>query len=246
MSTNRSKEKLSKKKLFYRAIQKFPGLNIVQYLHIKNTLFIVNPKVGSSSIIFSMVKDYLKKDNVTVEDFYDCVSYSRKPRLRSISKNTSFNFAITRDPFSRLYSCYKQKVLLDDQPRITKNYFFQYFPLIKNKQNFNDFVKAVCLIPDSLSEKHFMTQSRILGYPKNSFNINKIYEISDLSQLEDDLRHEYSPTFNLERHNTTNKGSLDLTEIYDKKHLKMVYDRYYVDIVNFGYKELYLELMDSF
>lgn len=234
-----------KSKFFYRALQKIPAVNIIQYLNLKNNLFIVNPKVGSSSIIYSMIKDYIKKENITVKDFYDNVLYSSKNRLKNLSKKTSFNFAITRDPFSRLYSCYKQKVFLDDSPRLTKNYFFQYYPLIKNKQSFNDFVRAVCLIPDSLSEKHFMSQSRILGYPKNSFNINKIYEISDLSQLEDDLRNQYSSTFNLERYNTTNKKSLDLSEIYDKKHLTMVYDRYYDDIVNFGYEKLYLELMDS-
>ena len=232
-------------KNLYRGLQKIPGVNTVQYLKLNNNLFVVNPKVGSSSVIFSMVKDYKKNHHVSVKDFYAHVSFSSKFKLRKISKKTSFNFAITRDPFSRLYSCYKQKVLLDDGPRLTKNYFFQYYPLIKNKQNFNDFVRAVCLIPDSLSEKHFMSQSRILGYPKNSFNINRIYEISELSKLEDDLRDEYSSTFNLERHNTTSKKSLDLSEIYDKKHLTMVHDRYYDDIVNFGYEKLYLELMDS-
>ncbi len=232
-------------KNLYRGLQKLPGVNIAQYLNLNNNLFVVNPKVASSSVIFSMVKDYIKNYHVSAKEFYAHVSFSSKFKLKKISKKTSFNFAITRDPFSRLYSCYKQKVLLDDEPRLTKNYFFLYYPLIKNKQNFNDFVRAVCLIPDSLSEKHFMSQSRILGYPKNSFNINRLYEISELSQLEDDLRDEYSSTFNLERHNTTSKKSLDLSEIYDRKHLTMVYDRYYDDIVNFGYEKLYFELMDS-
>jgi len=129
-----------KERFFYRGIQKIPGLNIVQYLNLRNIVFIVNPKVASSSIIFSMVKDYLGKDNISIKDFYDHILYASRKKISKKCLYSSFNFAITRDPFSRLYSCYKQKVLLDDAPRITKNYFFQYYPLLKNEQSFEEFV----------------------------------------------------------------------------------------------------------
>ncbi len=233
-----------KERFFYRGIQKIPGLNIAQYLNLRNIVFIVNPKVASSSIIFSMVKDYLGKDNVSNKDFYDHVLYSSKKRLSKKCLQTSFNFAVTRDPFSRLYSCYKQKVLLDDEPRITKNYFFQYYPFIKNEQSFEEFVKAVCLIPDIVAEKHFMSQSRILGYPNNRFNIMKMYKISELSGLEEDLKETFSPSFQLEKRNITNTNKLSLTEIYNKDLLNIVYKRFEADFINFDYSEIYSELMD--
>jgi len=232
-------------KLIPRFLQKIPGININQFLAINKILFIVNPKVGSSSVIFSMLKSYLAKENVSRSDFYKHVSFSGSKKLQRKSLESNFNFAITRDPFSRLYSCYKQKILLDDAPRHTKNYFFQYYPLIKREQNFGDFVKAVYTIPDYLSEKHFMSQSRILNYYKNTFNINKLYKISNLSFLEEDLKHEFSANFQLEKRNLSSKKNIDLSEVYDEELISLVYKRYQDDINNFNYKEIYDQLMDT-
>jgi hypothetical protein len=231
--------------LIPRLLQKIPGLTIHQFLSVNKILFIVNPKVGSSSVIFSMLKSYLDKENVSRLDFYKHVSFSGSKKLKSKSEESNFNFAITRDPFSRLYSCYKQKILIDDTPRYTKNYFFQYYPLIKSEQNFRDFVKAVCKIPDYLSEKHFMSQSRILNYSKNTFNINKFYKISNLSLLEEDLKHELSANFKLEKRNISNKKNIDLLEVYDEELISLVYKRYQADIDNFNYVNIYEQLMDN-
>ena len=130
-------------------------------------------------------------------------------------------------------------------PELQKNYFFQYYPLIKNEQSFEEFVKAVCLIPDIVAEKHFMSQSRILGYPNNRFNIKKIYKISDLPELEGDLKEIFSPSFQLEKRNITNTNKLSLTQIYNKDLLEMVYKRFESDFINFNYSEIYSELMDT-
>lgn len=234
---------MDKRKYIGRGLQKVPGINLLEILFVDNILFIINPKVASSSVKFSILRSVLKKDCVALDELWSFVSYKSVNEVAELSKKAKYVFAITRDPFSRLYSCYRQKILLEDGPRVTKNYFFQYFPLIRRDCSFDEFIDAVCRIPDSLAEKHFMSQYRILDIEKRRISFDAIFKIDDLWPLEDELKRLLGSTFTLGVWNTTGGAGLNsVAAHYQPRTLELVSKRYHDDLNAFGYHEFYERL----
>lgn len=234
---------MGRRKYIGRGLQKIPGINLLEILFVGDILFIINPKVASSSVKFSILRSVLNKDCVTLDELWSFVSYRSINNVAQLSKKAKYVFAITRDPFSRLYSCYRQKIFLEDGPRVTKNYFFQYFPLIRSDCSFDEFIDAVCRIPDSLAEKHFMSQSRILDIEKRRIDFDAIFKIDDLSELENQLKRLLGSKFSLGVWNTTGGAGLSsVATHYQPRTLELVSERYRDDIHTFGYHESYERL----
>lgn len=65
-------------------------------------------------------------------------------------------FAFVRNPFSRLVSCYQDKVLSSGPDGLYLKE--QTFPGISSEMSFADFVQQVARIPDRLADRHFKSQ----------------------------------------------------------------------------------------
>lgn len=76
-----------------------------------------------------------------------------------------FKFKIVRNPWDRLVSCYHNKIKSDKNfnDSTFKNgiqwSFLRYGNKFQAGMNFKDFVYAVCSIPDSEADDHFVSQS---------------------------------------------------------------------------------------
>ena len=136
------------------------------------------PKTGCTTIKTIL----LEMENSQVPDGDEAVHVKLFPRAKYPSDvqkpefDDYFRFALVRNPWARLVSCYQNKVL-NPRPGI----FFGIYPRIPfNRMSFTDFVRFVCRVPDDLCEPHFRPQSDFLA----SGNINFIGRFENFS---DDL-----------------------------------------------------------
>lgn len=118
------------------------------------------------------------------------------------------NMAVTRNPYNRFISMYRQVSVHTGDKGLNSNKI----------KNVNDFIAYIKSQKDDARNVHFKTQSNYVNYP----NIN-YYDISQMRKLSDDLGFKVP-------HN--NKGnSRQLTD----QQKELVYEIYKIDFDNFGY-----------
>ncbi|MEQ8554258.1 MAG: sulfotransferase family 2 domain-containing protein [Cyclobacteriaceae bacterium] len=117
----------------------------IRYLDSCSLGYVENPKVACTS-----VKSVLKQ----------------KANMRSSFTITSrtteyYFFTVVRNPFSRLVSCYKNKILRGEW--IYNRYLLGSLRYgLRQGMSFEDFVRKVAIIPDKYSDIHFRSQACII------------------------------------------------------------------------------------
>ena len=96
-------------------------------------------------------------------------------------------FAIVRNPWDRLVSCYKNKILSTNE---TNEYYENgvhralvrdYGDLFYSGMSFEAFAEGVCSIPDSLSEDHFRSQHTFISHRGQVF-VDYIGKLENIEQ----------------------------------------------------------------
>ena len=95
-------------------------------------------------------------EGIQIHQHTSHLSHRRIPK----KKSSYFVFAIVRDPYERLASCYRAKFNKADESKFMfSNYLFGY---LKNDYSFEEFVRKVSKIPDILCDRHFKAQNKIV------------------------------------------------------------------------------------
>lgn len=132
--------------------------------------YIQIPKVATRSIQQCLASFYVEKEQTERPVTWD------KDNIRLIEQKTAFHashkklnevskqhyiFAFVRNPYDRIYSAYKNKVL---QPVKTgeRNIFSNHG--IQLGMPFDEFIDIVCDIPDNKIDRHLRSQSWFLTY----------------------------------------------------------------------------------
>lgn len=213
--------------------------SVYTYYQKLGVLFISIPKVANSSINYLLLErsGLLPEDVSDYNGVHEAKNRLRIPRrmVRQLPVGT-FRFAFVRNPFDRIASLYRNKVV-NEQHAITRKYFGLIYPGMP----FADFARAVSRIPDRLADAHFKSQYYWL-YDRNCCIADYIghYETlaDDFRPIRERLQLGDLPALNT----STPYRSADL---YDLCSSEAIYRRYRNDIMTFGYEDAYQELSSA-
>jgi LPS sulfotransferase NodH/glycosyltransferase involved in cell wall biosynthesis len=154
-------------------------------------------------------------------------------------------FSFVRDPFERLVSCYRQKILFTPTAEMPHPHFHNFYFTLPTNTSFDDFARRVCRIPDALSDSHFQSQHSIL-YDQGKLLVDYV---GKLEQVEQDWTL-LADRFGLPPllvHTNVSKGKPgthhDYRRYYTPELARLVYERYRKDVEAFGYAAEYEQLL---
>lgn len=209
----------------------------------RKLVYLVNSKAACSSI----KKSLLGAANNDFNDNNYGEIHKESKKLGFVVNNINNNqkvfygFTFVRNPFERLVSLYINK--FEDIEKIEK-IGFEYAKylggIFDENISFSTFIDVVSTIPDRLSERHFISQHYLISNSALDMDfIGKMESINDDYQL-------VAQKYGLPSLPHKNKSaSYEYKSYYTKELLEKVYHRYEKDILNFGYKDLYLQLLEE-
>lgn len=113
------------------------------------------PKVACSSIKVAIASS----ENIKLVKDHPHLTKFPEISLKDSYGHDYFKFAFVRNPWDRLVSCYKDKIV---HCGATLPFFMAKYKEFTLKMPFGAFVKAVASIPDSRAEDHFISQHTYL------------------------------------------------------------------------------------
>lgn len=144
----KNKLALSKKERRYLLYDFYSNLDFIWFLPKQGLSYIAVEKVGITSIKSAILGNNAK--NIHSE-------FARIAENRVDNADDYFVFGFVRNPFSRLVSCYKEKVVKNNP--IYKRYLGGF---LTDSDRFADFVRRISIIPRNLQDKHFKGQYAII------------------------------------------------------------------------------------
>jgi hypothetical protein len=192
---------------------------IVNNKEYERLLFVHIPKTAGTSVFKMLYKKGLDPWTRTYLRGHD--PYFSLAKDNEINDKV-FSFCITRNPYTRTYSCFKQF----NKTNKTNISFIEYLTNIKN----NNISTLTPLL-------HF-PQSFYVIEDKN-LQVNKAYRFENLKELENDLEWKLELT-------NTGKYMVELYyEDYTKEAIEITQELYGVDFINFGYSTEFSKAMEG-
>jgi len=140
-----------------------------------------------------------------------------------------FIFAFVRNPYERIYSCYKNKIE-DARAAGGRNIFEKHG--IDFDVSFDEFVRKVASLPDHKSDRHFRSQAWFLTYE----DVLMPAFVGKLEQITEDwaIIHERFGIAPPAQINASSKKPLPKMSVEVKE---MIFERYLEDFELFGYEQ---------
>jgi hypothetical protein len=157
----------------------------------------------------------------------------------NMDKKDIFVFAFSRNPLTRLISCYENKIVEENFWNIMQNYYGIFYP----EMPFEEFAKKVCKIPDWWSDGHFQSQT-VLIYSENK-------DVTDYVGTVENFTKDIRPVierFNLPEPDTSNRtksGSRSIQDYYTKQLADKVYNRYQKDFELLDYQKIFKKIRNK-
>lgn len=180
-------------------------------------IFFYVPKVASTSLLRA----------------FSTIAHGREMSIRDVPKlkereiakyQDYYKFAIVRNPYDRLVSCYHDKVLVGG------------ICFGKDTNSFVDFVPRVCSVPDKHSNIHFRSQHEFITGRNGNLWTDYVGKFEKLDEEYDKICRVLGvrnpPVLN--RQNKSNRVSYK--EYYNEQTKRLVMERYQKDIDLFDYE----------
>jgi hypothetical protein len=209
-------------------------------LESMNMGYIQIPKVATRSIQECLANCYVDCKSIeeplvwtksNIRDVERLTAFHATQKYISKIAENNYIFAFVRNPYDRLYSAYKNKVL---QPSGTggKNFFWNHG--IRFGMKFDEFVDVVCEIPDRKIDRHLRSQSWFLTYE------DKLIPdfIGKLEEFEKDwgvLNERFELGYPTHKNSTKSLNVDDYPAQYSKRLEEKVFNRYRKDFEYFSY-----------
>ena len=224
-------------------------LDPVEYLALdeKKLLYIVISKVACTSIKATIGKDYgIYSDENLGQDIHSKSGWNRIFGKLTEPYSGYYKFTFVRNPFSRLVSCYNDRVILANPDDNMSSYHFKNYPIdIPPNISFSDFIHKVVDIPDYLADRHFKSQSYSI-FRSGAIKPDFIGKLENLSDDWKKIAHNFQLPDTIEslnRGTTKNPtAKVDFRTLYNQELVEMVYTRFKDDFDRFDYQNEYEDI----
>lgn len=226
---------------FWRLAGKVPRVQRVELLDVPelDVRYVNVPKTGTGTVrmqVYRQLCDAAGRD-LPRSILWERTRWVRIGRLGDLEPR--FTFAFCRDPYARLASVYRHKIVKPrSEGRRVSPLFVLYGRRFRLDMTFPDFVRAVAAVPDDRAEKHFRSQTRslhhegvlVVDYLGRVERFAETWaEVVTRSRLEP-LRRGYN--------RTAEDTPFELGDWYDTELLSIVNERYREDFELLGYPQL--------
>ena len=159
---------------------------------------------------------------------------ARLPDRKALAASDRVRFAVVRDPWRRILSCYLSQVCASEEYPKNRPFWhsldgsdYPFHP----EMSFEQFVDGVSQIPDAQINAHAASQFDLLSYD-GQLVIDKALRLSHLVEDWSVLQRQFGFADLSWQHKTAG----DLATYYDTRLLDVVATRYAVDIENFNFE----------
>lgn len=191
-------------------------------------VYLNNPKVACSSIkksIFGEHEDIHALPNVVNDLNPDMEGY--------------YKFTFVRNPYERLVSCFEDKCINHPTDVCWNSYLFRDFVKC---DNFNQFVRRICLIPYSMAEPHFAGQYLLVYDKSGKCLVDFVGKIENIKEDYEPIRQRFDLLPLSHEHPVASLTGKNWMDYYTPFTAWLVYRKYKKDFVAFGYEEEYKKL----
>jgi len=162
------------------------------------------------------------------------------------AQSVYYKFSFVRNPFERLVSCYREKIMFTPTREHPDPVYNGYYFALPAHSSFADFAQRVAKIPDPLADNHFKSQYALLynsGKPLVDF-VGKVEQLDhEWKQIAG--QYQLEPTLISSNVTKSKQGCYsDYRLYYNESLAKLVYERYRQDIEGFGYEAEYEQLLE--
>lgn len=216
----------------------YAEIDPVEVVLVDDWWYVVISKVACSSIKKSMLKE--KDKNIKIEDDYSIHLLDRDiVKWKNKIAKLEYTYTFVRNPFDRLVSAYKSKILKDKE--MWRNDFNDYlFGIISQDISWEDFVNLVIKMPDRLSDRHFKSQYATT-YRRWKCIIDSIWKMESLEKDFEPIRRKFGFS-KLPHFNKTKQKGEKYADRYTLELLEKVYKRYQKDVHVFWYYDEYCKV----
>lgn len=210
----------------------------------RKLVYISVPKVACTAIKLTMGRAY----QIQVADEMDI--HEHKAWYYSLGKPPKGDYTIfsfVRNPYARLVSCYRDKVI-DAGHKHAVTHFeneSKLYPYhIPANSTFAEFVKIISKVPDRLADNHFKSQYAILAKRAKALPdiIGHLETIGqDWAKLAD--RYDFEPHLPHANVTASAAGHGHYSSYYTPELVDLVYQRYKLDFERLGYAHARAELL---
>lgn len=168
-------------------VVRYGGVDPVEYFVYdkKRMIYLVNPKVAQTTLTRTCACPLESEEE---KKAHTC------GRRKSITKDEKsyFSYTFIRNPFDRLYSCYCSKYITDKKNFASGILDFDFFMggMLRKDKGFEHFVKMVCKIPDTFSDRHFKSQYALI-HQQSNINLDYIGRYETFSEDYQTLQQKY-------------------------------------------------------
>jgi len=227
-------------------LQKSPAIKLDDY----RIVYIPIPKVACTSIRsvcvdlldFELPENAWKPSVLLSKEMDKYIDVKKRDAslitaLQAYRLTGFWKFAITRNPYDRLVSCYSEKVCKNIEMAGFVNGVSKGFVRYKRfygNMPFKEYVEAVCDIPDSDADPHFRSQHTFITSPKDEVYVDFLCDFEDLELLTNELRSRTGRDVSIPHMLKSNRSAWE--NYYTEEIRAMVAKRYKMDFELFGYK----------
>lgn len=207
--------------------------------HKYKFIYFYIPKVASTTLKKDLAKTLFHRD---INERVHMFCFDEVIDIQSGEYEDYFKFALVRNPWDRLLSCYSDKILhtnvTNDEFKngVFRRYVRRYKDLFYMGMPFDEFIRVISNIPDEKAERHFRSQYVYITDKNDNILVDFIGKFENISSdLSFISKKTQIANFSHFHENRSNRPE-DYKEIYTEETKEIVAKRYKKDIQMFGYE----------